>query len=44
LKIISNKELLECECDILIPAALDGQITEENAEKIKAKIILELAN
>lgn len=44
LKIISNEELLECDCDILIPAALDNQITSENADKIKAKIILELAN
>jgi len=41
---ISNEDLLECDCDILIPAALDWQITWENAEKIKAKIILELAN
>jgi glutamate dehydrogenase (NAD(P)+) len=44
LQIITNAELLECECDILIPAALDNQITVANADKIKAKIILELAN
>ena len=44
LDIISNEELLECDCDILIPAALDNQITKKNAHKIKAKIILELAN
>ncbi|MEK7627280.1 MAG: Glu/Leu/Phe/Val dehydrogenase [Patescibacteria group bacterium] len=43
-KIISNKELLESDVDILIPAALENQITEENAGKIKAKIILEMAN
>ncbi len=43
-KVITNEELLECECDILIPAALDGVITDENAENIKASIILELAN
>ena len=44
IEILSNSELLECDCDILIPAALDNQITAENADKIKAKIILELAN
>ena len=43
-KTITNKSLLECDCDILIPAALDNQITEENVKKIKASIILELAN
>ncbi|MCF7872047.1 Glu/Leu/Phe/Val dehydrogenase [Candidatus Woesearchaeota archaeon] len=41
---ITNEELLECECDILIPAALENQITKENAEKIKAKYIIEVAN
>lgn len=43
-KVISNKELLESDMDILIPAALENQITKENAGKIKAKIILEMAN
>ena len=43
-KTISNKELLELNCDILIPAAISHQITKENASDIKAKIILEMAN
>ncbi len=43
-KNITNKELLELECDILIPAALENQITHENAHGIKAKIIAEGAN
>jgi len=43
-KTITNEELLETDCDVLIPSALENQITEKNAEKIKAKIILELAN
>ncbi|MFP4568216.1 MAG: Glu/Leu/Phe/Val family dehydrogenase [Candidatus Woesearchaeota archaeon] len=41
---ISNAELLELECDILIPSALEGQITKDNANKIKAKLVAELAN
>ncbi len=41
---VSNEELLELPCDILVPAALDNVITEKNAGKIKAKVILELAN
>ncbi len=41
---ISNEELLETECTILIPAALESQITKNNAEKIKAKIVAEAAN
>lgn len=41
---ISNKELLEIDCDILIPAALENQLTKENADRIKATIVLELAN
>jgi len=41
---ISNEELLEMEVDILIPAALENVITKENAKKIKAKAIVEMAN
>lgn len=43
-KILWEKDILELWVDILIPAALENQITKENASKIKAKIILELAN
>ncbi|MFA6274225.1 MAG: Glu/Leu/Phe/Val dehydrogenase [Candidatus Paceibacterota bacterium] len=43
-KEITNTELLETECDLLIPAAFENQITNLNADKIKAKAILELAN
>ena len=43
-KHISNSELLELTCDILIPAALENQITSENAKNIRAKLIMELAN
>ncbi|HET6872227.1 MAG TPA: Glu/Leu/Phe/Val dehydrogenase [Sporolactobacillaceae bacterium] len=41
---ITNKELLELECDILIPAAIENQITRENAHNIKASIVVEAAN
>jgi glutamate dehydrogenase (NAD(P)+) len=41
---ISNQELLELECDILVPAAIENQITHKNAPKIKAKMIVEGAN
>ncbi|MFH1392539.1 MAG: Glu/Leu/Phe/Val dehydrogenase [bacterium] len=41
---ITNKELLELPVDILVPAAIENQITKQNARNIKAKIILELAN
>jgi len=39
-----NTKALEFECDILIPAALESQITAKNAERVKAKIIAEAAN
>jgi glutamate dehydrogenase (NAD(P)+) len=42
--LISNKDLLTTECDILTPAALENQITEANANDIKCKIVLEGAN
>jgi len=41
---ISNEELLACDCDILIPAALECQIREDNAAEVKAKLIVEDAN
>lgn len=43
-KTITNEKLLELPCDILIPAALENVITEKNASRIKAKVVLELAN
>jgi len=41
---ISNKDLLELKVDVLVPAALENQITEENAAKIRPKILAEAAN
>ncbi len=43
-KDITNEEILEIECDILIPAALENQITEKNAGNIKAELIAEASN
>jgi len=43
-KPIDNEELISLPCDILIPAAIEGQINANNADSIKAKIILEGAN
>jgi len=43
-KDITNEELLELPCDILIPAALENQITCKNVDKIKAKMVAEAAN
>lgn len=41
---ITNKELFELDCDIIVPAAVQNQITKENAPNIKASIIVEAAN
>ncbi|MGG3470763.1 Glu/Leu/Phe/Val dehydrogenase [Neobacillus pocheonensis] len=41
---ITNKELLELDCDILVPAAISNQITAQNAANIKASIVVEAAN
>jgi glutamate dehydrogenase (NAD(P)+) len=41
---ITNDELLELQCDILIPAAMEGQIRADNAARIKARLIVEAAN
>jgi glutamate dehydrogenase/leucine dehydrogenase len=41
---ISNEKLLELECEILVPAALENQITIENAPRVRAKIVAEAAN
>ncbi len=43
-KTLSNKDILELPVDILVPSALENVITRENAKKIKAKVILEMAN
>lgn len=41
---ISNEELLAIDCDVLVPAAIENQITASNANQIRAKIIVEAAN
>ena len=41
---MTNEELFELECDILIPAAIGGVITADNADKITARLIAEGAN
>jgi len=43
-KALSNKQLLELKVDVLVPAALENQITDTNAGRIKAKVVLGLAN
>ncbi|RME76075.1 MAG: glutamate dehydrogenase [Planctomycetota bacterium] len=41
---IEPEQVLTCECDVLIPAALDGVITRENAEEVRAAVVIEAAN
>lgn len=41
---ITNEELLALKCDVLVPAALENQITAQNADRIKAKLVAEAAN
>jgi len=43
-KQVTNEEIIELQCAILVPAALENQITKENADRIKAKIVAEAAN
>jgi glutamate dehydrogenase (NAD(P)+) len=41
---VNNQELLELECDVLVPAATENQITSQNADKVKCKVLAEGAN
>lgn len=41
---LSNREFLEQECDILVPAAIENQITADNADRIRASVVVEAAN
>ena len=41
---VTNQELLELECDVLIPAAIEGQLTEHNAPRVRASVVVEAAN
>ncbi|WP_052890640.1 Glu/Leu/Phe/Val family dehydrogenase [Thermogemmatispora carboxidivorans] len=41
---VTNQELLELPCDVLIPAALENQLTAQNAPRVKARLIIEAAN
>lgn len=43
-RVITNEELLELEVDVLVPAALESVITADNADRVKAKVVLEMAN
>jgi glutamate dehydrogenase (NAD(P)+) len=41
---VTNHELLQLECEVLIPAAIEGQLTEANADRVKAQVVVEAAN
>jgi len=41
---VTNEELLECQCEVLIPAALDEQLHEDNADRVRASVVIEAAN
>jgi glutamate dehydrogenase (NAD(P)+) len=41
---VTNEDLLELECDVLIPAALENQLTDDNADAVRAPVIVEAAN
>ena len=41
---LTNDELLACDCDVLVPAALEGAVNETNASTVRARILLEAAN
>lgn len=43
-KKISNDELLELDADVLVPAALENAVTKDNAQRVKARVLIELAN
>ena len=43
-KQITNRELIELDCDILVPAAMENQVTRKNAPNVKAQIVAEAAN
>jgi len=42
--LVTNEELLECDCDVLVPAALGDAITEHNAARVRAAVVVEAAN
>jgi glutamate dehydrogenase (NAD(P)+) len=41
---VTNHELLELDCEVLIPAAIEGQLTEANADRVRASVVVEAAN
>ncbi|MCK4613264.1 MAG: Glu/Leu/Phe/Val dehydrogenase [Thermoplasmata archaeon] len=43
-ELLGHKQVLEVECDVLVPAALENQITNDNVDNVKAKIVAEAAN